>query len=254
MENSGHLLDGANLPINPADLRKIRLFSELSDDRLVQVHANLKFRPVRARSTVVFRRDMPDEVACVWSGLFRVSVQSDTGGSVTLLRLGPGDAFGFVGAVLNRRPGDRIRLYTEGGGSVLHLSGGALLELAKHDPVLCTALMAELAALVVFYAGRVFELAALNVRTRLEIELYRLAQAGTWKDGRCTVTGAPTHAALAAQVGASREVVTRHLRELAKAGVLRLRRGVIEFTNHDHLRAAAQSAAGQLILHTDGEA
>jgi hypothetical protein len=97
----------------------------------------------------------------------------------------------------------------------------------------------------------VFELAALDVRARLQAELLRLARNGVLTDGVLVVLHAPTQAALGAQIGATREAVTRHLKDLAGEGVIRFRRGVFEFTDLERLRELDRNAAGRVLFNPD---
>jgi CRP-like cAMP-binding protein len=134
------------------------------------------------------------------------------------------------------------------------MMGEELLALAKECPDLNSALMSKLASQAANYASRVFELAALDVRARLQAELVRLARNGSWTDGVFVLHQAPTQAALGAQIGATREAVTRHLRDLASEGVIRFKRGLIEFTDLDRLREMDRKAAGRVLFAADSNA
>lgn len=73
----------------------------------------------------------------------------------------------------------------------------------------------------------------------------RIAERASEIDGVCTLTHAPTHAALAAQIGSAREPVTRHISEFIDAGLLRVSRGVIAFLNLEKLREMDFAASGR---------
>jgi hypothetical protein len=177
-----------------------------------------------------------------------------SGASVTLRSPARGDAFNCALAVLGHKPGDGLRLVVDQSGVLLHMMADDLLMMAKECPELSSALMIKFASQATNYASRVFELAALDVRARLQAELLRLARNGSWTEGVLVLHQAPTQAALGAQIGATREAVTRHLRDLAAEGVIRFKRGLIEFTDLDRLRELDRKAAGRVLFAADSMA
>ena len=67
---------------------------------------------------------------------------------------------------------------------------------------------------------KIFELSALNVRSRLHCELLRLAAAVGVVDDQALIRPSPTHVELANRIGTHREAVTRELRDLTNQGIL----------------------------------
>jgi CRP/FNR family transcriptional regulator len=99
---------------------------------------------------------------------------------------------------------------------------------------------------------RIFELVALSARERIQAELLRLARTVECTGNRCVVRPAPTHQALADQIGATREVVTRTLRAMADEGLIRLERGAIEIVKVDRLGELDHAATGRRIVDPSG--
>jgi hypothetical protein len=193
-------------------------------------------------------REFAQQVAFVWSGAYRITAVAPSGVSVTLRSPSVGEAFNCSLAVLGYKPGEALRLVVDQPGLLLVMAATELLAAAKESAALSHALLVKVAGLATDYASRVYELAALDVRARLQAELLRLAQSSRRVEDIHVLHHAPTQAALGAQIGATREAVTRHLKDLANEGVIRFRRGVIEFTNLERLRAMDRVASGRVLF------
>ena len=220
----------------------------MAEEHLARICPRLQRKRARARATFIMDKEFAQQVGFVWSGACRITAVAPSGASVTLRSPTIGDAFNCSLAVLGYRPGDGLRLVADRPGLLLHMHAADLLEVARESAPLSNALMVKLAAQATNYASRVFELAALDVRARLQAELLRLAKHGSRTDGVHVLRHAPTQAALGAQIGATREAVTRHLKDHAQEGVIRFRRGVIEFTDLDRLRAMDRVASGRVLF------
>lgn len=238
-------------PERAEDLRHIALFRQLDLTHLARILPKLKRKPTRARATFVMEREFAKQVGFVWSGAYRITAMAPSGASVTLRSPAPGDGFNCALAVLGYKPGEGLRLVVDQAGLILLMDACELLDIAAGSPELSRALLLKLAAASTNYAARVFELAALDVRARLQAELLRLSQHGAIVNGVLIVNRAPTQAALGAQIGATREAVTRHLKDLACEGVIRFRRGVIEFVDLDRLRELDRKAGGRVLFTPD---
>lgn len=232
-------------PQIPGDLRTIHLLKDLTDDHLGELLPLLQWQPMPARSTGVLEKDFAQRVGFIWSGRFHISATAPNGAAVTMASLKPGDTFGHTMAVLGYVSGAHVRLDTRAAGLIVHMHDGHFLDLVQRAPKLCAAMMYDFAAQSAINASRVYELAALPVRARLLAELVRHAERASHKDGVWTLTRAPTHASLAAQIGSAREPVTRHMREFVDDGLLRISRGVIVFLNLEKLRAMDIAASGR---------
>lgn len=235
-------------PQAPEELRRLKLLRELSDAQLERAFKGLTPHFAGARSTAVIDRDFARRVGFIWSGRFQMTAVAPNGASITMAGFQHGDAFGHGLAVLDYVPGGTLRLVAEEGGLILLLSSQTFVEFVHENHALCAALMYEFAAASASHASRVFELAALSVQDRLLAELVRLAERGHSENGICVVTNAPTHAALAAQIATAREAVTRHLRALAKQGLLKFDRRRIEIMDLAALREMDRAASGRRLF------
>jgi len=89
-----------------------------------------------------------------------------------------------------------------------------VLRLFEESPGFMRALLEDLAAMARALTDRLFEVTAVSVACRVDIELLRMAAANS--DGRtATIHPCPTHAELAVLVSSQREPVTRELNRLA---------------------------------------
>jgi CRP/FNR family transcriptional regulator, cyclic AMP receptor protein len=239
-------------PEAPEELRRIRIFKDMDLAQLARILPLLRHKPLRARATLVTQQEFAGQIGLVWSGRCRVTALAPNGATITVSTFEPGDAFQCAIGVLGHTPGENVRLVMDEAGLILLISAGDLLKMARESPALSQALLIELAELAVRFAARAYELAGLDVRGRLLAELVRLAENAMPQDGVYLLARAPTQAVIAAQIGATREAVTRHMRDLARDGMIRFRRGVIEFTNLDRLRALDKIAAGRVLYRPAG--
>lgn len=235
-------------PETPDEIRRIRLFHDVEDGHLAQIYPRLHRRHVQARATFIMEKEFAQQVAFVWSGAYRIIAVAPSGVGVALRSPSVGESFNCSLAVLGYKPGEALRLVVDQPGLLLVMTAADLLELAKESAALTHALLVQMASLATDYASRVYELAALDVRARLQAELLRLAQSSSRVDEVHVLHHAPTQAALGAQIGATREAVTRHLKDLANEGVIRFRRGVIEFTDLERLRTMDRVASGRVLF------
>lgn len=172
----------------------------------------------------------------VLSGAYRVVALSAAGASVTLRSFGPGDHFGEMGILAHTAPGNWA-LVADTPGDVLHMSPAELAEALERLPKLAIALLHATAGRAALWAQRIFELAVLSPRARLLAELVRLADARGLGGRRVVLAAAPTHDALAAQVGITREAVSRNMNHLRREGLVLSGRREIVLTDLPRMRA-----------------
>ena len=130
------------------------------------------------------------------------------------------------------------------------ISGKRFRELIDSHPKIASALVYDLVARIRRLTERNYENIALRIKHRVQLELLRLAnRAGVLHDGGI-LTPAPTHAQIAAQVGANREAVTREISALAKSGLIKASRQSITF--HD-AEALVDEAGSMMEVNVYGD-
>lgn len=226
----------ADEPWRPQELRAFRLLASLSDSELEFIASKLSLETaflgqIGARTTV-------EEVRfnLVLSGAYRVVALSTEGAPVTLRPIGPGEYFGEMGILANKAPGNWAAV-ADKPGDVLYMSRGDFREVLDRVPDLRTALLYAIATQAAKWAERIFELATLSPRARLLAELLRLADFHGLTGKQGELRSAPTHDTLAAEIGITREAVSRHMNLLRKDGLISSGRREITFTDLPRLRA-----------------
>ena len=92
-------------------------------------------------------------------------------------------------------------------------------------------------------SGRVSELGALNVRSRVHAELLRLARRDREDPRRAIIVTPPNQSELAARINTRRETVSREINAMERNGLIERRRGAIVI--NDVVRLTAEIAGGQ---------
>lgn len=230
-------------PRVPSELRQIALLRDLSDGELAQIFAELRVRVVQAGDMFSSEGELKQMVHFAWSGAYRLALRTERGANITVKSVRPGGHFGEITAFATgtHRP---FFVLADRNGVLLEMDVERFRALVFATPALCAAVLDALARSAIMRANRIFEFATLGVRSRLLAELLRIARTGQSVGLGVIINPAPTHETIAAQIGTTREGVTRHMKALAAAGVLECKRGEIVIVHFERLRALVQSETG----------
>lgn len=174
--------------------------------------------------------DETTSVFVVRSGKLRVSAPTEGGKDVFLAELGEGDIVGEVSAISGARQATIVEAVEDTEAYVFTRT--SFLRVLQECPAGALQVMRTLCDRLKTLNQRHIENVSLPMAARLAAELGRLARE---TDGGLLVERAPTHAELAEMIGSHREAVTKELRALSRAGVLRVRRGLIEILKPEDL-------------------
>ena len=236
--------NGSAPPRDSGDLRSIAVFRKLSAADLDRIFPALHASSVRRGRTL----NMCDQRACfVWSGSFRLVVAVPALKVASLRRLRRGDCFGQLASLSTAGSNNRIRIVCDEAGHLLEMDADRFASFRQELPALAEATLLAMAAVVAEQESRIFELLALSTRGRVRAELLRLVRGGDCRDGDGAVP-ALTQQVLAEQVGTSREVVSRILREFADEELIRMERRGIELLDVDRLLALDEAATGRRMF------
>lgn len=241
-------MEAPDLPATGADLKRISILRGLSPADLDTIFAAASPRAIRRGSSLLFERDLARKICFVWSGTYRLIIASPPKRPVTLSIRRAGETFGHVTALVDSSWGAGLRVVCDEAGALLEMDADKFAAFRRAIPVLAEATLAMVSTVAADQSSRIFELSTLTARERVQAELLRLARNGEWSGRSCILRPAPTHEALAAQIGAAREVVTRALRALAADGLIRIERGLIECLDIDRLLALDQAATGRIMF------
>lgn len=219
-------------------LRQVDLFRGLAEPEIEALVRQLEHRRF-ARGELIIGPDTPMErVYVVHVGTVRLFHRGPDGREITVDLLGPGRLFG-VSTLFGTTASP---LLAEAVTEVWLCFGPAeeFLRLIQRWPGVLLGFIAQVGAQVVRTEQELQRVGAGDARVRLADALYRLARdAGEDVPGGGRRIGARlTHGALARQIGASRETVTRHLAALEAEGHLRREGRRLVVTDPARLREA----------------
>lgn len=184
---------------------------------------------------VMSHLDQDRDVFFVLEGRLRATLYSSGGREVDYRDIGPGDVVGELAAIDGAPRSATVEALEPS--RLGRLSEAVFHELVESHPQLTWVLLRHLSAQVRRLTERVFEFSTLLVRDRLIRELLRLADAAGVRDGRAEIRPAPTHFDLAHRISSHREVVSREMSALAKAGLVEKREGALMVSGLDKLRS-----------------
>lgn len=217
----------------------LRLASPKVSDEVSQRLQSLKFGP---RRTIIERGSPAGDVYFICEGEAEVCLYSLDGRQIAIICIGPGEFFGELSAFDGE---DRSANVTARTALRLLRMNRADFQLAiESTPAAALWLARRFSGAMRRLTARVYELSALNVQMRVQCELLRLARTGLREGDSIRVLPAPTHLEIANRIGTHREAVTREIRALADANILRARRRSLEFIDVRRLERSVQRILG----------
>jgi CRP-like cAMP-binding protein len=221
-------------------LGRFGLFRSLNEDAVRRLDAACAWRRVRAKEQVLDLGAGGTDLYFVERGHVRVVIPAASR-EVILRDIRDGEFFGELAAIDGGQRAAGIVAVTDT--TVASMSAAVFRGAVHTYPDVCDQLLVVLAGQIRILVNRANEQSCLGARFRLCAELLRLARPAA--DGGAVVTPPPTHAELAARISSHREVVTRELGAMERAGLIVRRRGAIALPDPDRLRVLVmQSAEG----------
>jgi len=205
-------------PVSTAVLKAVPLFSSCPDEQLRMLAAVVTRRSVSRSTTVMASGDPTDSLYIVLSGRLKVLMSDAEGKEVILSILGPGEFFGEMGLI-----DDSPR-----SASVTAIEACELLSIAKRDFKKCLAENFEMTMAVMRGLVRrlreadrkIGSLALLDVYGRVARLLLDMAET---VEGEKVVTKRLPKQDIAKMIGASREMVSRVMKDLQMGGYIEVR-------------------------------
>lgn len=222
-----------------ADMRvllcTLPLFQGLSQTALDRVRSDFVPRRLRAGDTLFQKDDPGDGVYLLLSGQLNGHVISATGRELVLTTILPVRLFGEL-AVLDDLPRSlTISAVTDS--RLLHMSDRRFRKTLETEPRVALNLATELGRRNRTLNARVFGLFTHDVETRLCELLLGMAQEAGQRHPGGVLDAAPTHEAIAAQIGANREAVSRAMSRLTGLGLIEASRRRIVLRDIEALSA-----------------
>lgn len=228
------------MALDPLDvLRTVPLFRQVPEADLVAFAHLVRERRQPKGSMILSQGDRGDALFLIRSGQVKVSVVAEDGREVILSVLGPGSFFGEL-ALLDDEPRSA---------HVIAMEDTLLLQLHREDlrgrlklsPELSVSLLRELSQRLRRADDTIASLMLLDVNGRIANLLLELAREEGGETGT-RITRRLTHASLGQMVGASRETVSRTMRNLVLRSVISVTRRETVLLDPQALRLAAQRA------------
>jgi CRP/FNR family cyclic AMP-dependent transcriptional regulator len=215
-------------------LRRIPLFASLPEAELRAFAPLLRERRLAKGSVILMQGDPGDALYLITSGQVKVVLIGEDGREVILSVLGPGAFFGEMSLLDDEPRSAHVVAMDEA--TVLQLRREDFQARLRSSPEVAVAVLRELSRRLRRADDTIGGLALRDVNGRIAHLLLDLAE----EEGSDRITRRLTHATIAQMVGASRETVSRTLRALVNAGVLRISRREILLLDREPLRRAAQ--------------
>ena len=204
--------------VSTLGLARTSLLADVPQDRLEDLVGRCSWRKFTPGQVIVSRHAPAGEVHLIVEGRVRIHVYAADGREVLFTHLQEGGIVGDFAAV----DGGVRTTDAHASTAVLAatLSAPDFKQLLRQEPRVEERYVRYLVGLVRSLTDRVIQLSTLGVQNRIRTEVLRLARANGEEDV-VTIQPAPRHADLAAQVGTTREQVTRELSALTRQGLLR---------------------------------
>ena len=201
-------------------LEHVSLFHNLPPDSLARLEKTSVQRKYPKNTILFMEGDENGQLFVIQSGMVSVYTDDDEGRQLVLNYMGPGEYFGEL-ALIDNQPRSASVVTVEDS-QLLCISRECFREFMQSHPELYEVLMIELVRKIRQLTDNVKDMALLDVYGRVASTLDRLCNSSEVSDMKLT------HQDIANMVGASREMVSRVMKELVVGGYIQM--------NQKHIR------------------
>jgi len=203
--------------VSATALRTVPIFSGLESERMEVVCRLASMRRVSRGTAVVQAGDSTDFVYFVLNGSLKVLVGDEDGREVILTILGQGDVFGEMGVVDDSPRSATVVAVAPT--DLVVFSQADFRRILQDDFDVCLRLMGKLATRLRDADRKIESLALLDVYGRVARLLLDMAENA--EDHRKIIRKKVSKNDIAKMIGASREMVSRVMKDLASRGLIR---------------------------------
>ncbi|OGA49002.1 MAG: hypothetical protein A3G24_26240 [Betaproteobacteria bacterium RIFCSPLOWO2_12_FULL_62_13] len=222
--------------LNPQILRRVPLFSSFSDQQLSAVLSCVQHRSYPRNSLIVRAGDETDALYIILSGRVKVLIPDDEGHEVILAMMGPHEFFGEMG-LLDEQPRSASVESLEPC-EMLRISKAGFTAFLKDNFDLAMLIIRNLVRRLRDADRKIESLALIDVYGRVARLLIDMAEE---IDGRWVVQRAPPKQEIARMIGASREMVSRVIKDLHEKGLIRAEKRRIVLLNRQSMTGRSSS-------------
>jgi len=200
----------------PAELRTVALFASLSEEELRSLERHTVTKTFPKNAVLVTEGDHTDSLYVILSGNVKVYVSDEGGKELVLGTYGPGDYFGEMVLDEGLRSASVMTLESS---SFAIISRDEINILIVRHPEMAIHIMKKVIQRARILTENIKSLALLDVYGRVARQLLSLA---TDRNGKLVIAENLTHQELANRVGASREMISRILKDLSLGGYIKV--------------------------------
>jgi CRP/FNR family transcriptional regulator, cyclic AMP receptor protein len=222
-------------------LTKIDLFRALNSTEIEVLERRCRWRHVRAKEWLYDLDDQGTDVYFLTKGTVRVLITPSPDRAVILTDIETGGYFGELAAIDGQPRSAGILALIDA--TIACMPASVFLESVHKHADVREQLLRLLVARVRTLTQRINEFSSMQVKHRIYAELLRRSRADSTDPRRAIVSPPPVHSDIAARVSTRREMVTRELKALERAGLLAKRRGALVITSVPELVQQIQSAS-----------
>lgn len=219
-------------------LATVPLLSRIAPDELRRFGELTREKQYPKGSVILFEDDPGDSLFIVRSGRVKVVLVAEDGREVILGVLGVGEHFGEL-SLIDDQPRSAHVIAMEDS-TLLVLRRDDFRRRVESNPSVAWALLAELSRRLRRADGKIGGLVLLDVPGRIAQLLLDVAE----ETSHAAIEKPLTHQIIAQMIGASRETVSRTMREFQDAGLITVHRRRIAIQDRERLRARAQARTG----------
>jgi len=188
--------------------------------------------------TLVEKNSPTEDVFWVREGQAQVVLYSSGGREVWVNTVGSGDLIGELAALDGEPRSATVVALSDL--SVTAIPAADFRACFESSPATAMWVARRLASQIRSLTEQVYELSVMNVQSRIQCELLRLARKGERREEGIEVRPAPSHAELASRIGTHREAVTREMRVLSELKIIRHGRRSLTIIDLERLEQSAR--------------
>ena len=203
-----------NLAVNPTILKTVPLFSLFSDHQLAALFPAIQHRSYPRHSYMLRAGERTDALYIILSGRAKIVIDDGDGREVTLTTLGPSEFFGEMSLIDDKPRSASVEAIEAC--EVLYISKIAFMGVLKDNFEVAMLMLRSVVGRLREADRKIASLALMDVHGRVARLIMDLAHEsnGNW----IVDTGSEE---MARMVGASREMVSRVLKEMRDGGLIR---------------------------------
>ena len=203
-------------------LRDVSLFAGMVDDDIATLEKMATLKVYPKNTIIISEGDQSDSLYAVISGKLKVYLSDDEGKEIIINMLGAGDYFGEL-ALIDEEPRSASVMTSEES-QLAVISKTTFEEAMAGHPEMALTVIKGLVSRLRNLTENVKSLALMDVYGRVARTLLELAED---RDGKKVIAQRLTQRDIASMVGASREMVSRILKDLTIGGYISIKNKTI---------------------------